>query len=153
MNFSKLDQAARDAALKAELPEEKVKLLEKYRLKSTPDLYWISEEENAYRRVVCRHSFLKKNDMVMIIGRLNGLCFAKVKYIRKTLGMLEPYTYDHVNGFVKTELWNSRFLLHVPSGYMLDYRELAGISDIEEFRKLCGILDSYCTTNSGGQKE
>lgn len=149
MNFSKMDQAARDAALKAELPEEKIKLIDKYRLKSTPDLYWVSEEENAYRRVVCRHSFLKKNDMVMIIGRLNGLCFAKVKYIRKTIGLLEPYTYDHVNGFVKTELWDSRFLMHVPSGYMLDYRELAGISDIKEFRELCEKLDSYCVDNPG----
>lgn len=138
-----MDQAARDAALKAELPCEKVKLIEKYRLKSTPDLYWISEEENAYRRVICRHSFLKKNDMVMIIGRINSLCFAKVKYIRSRIGLLEPFTYNHVDGFVKTELWNSRFLKHVPSGFMLDYRELAGIVDIEEFRKLCEILDSY----------
>lgn len=144
MKFEKMDQAARDAALKAELPEEKVKLIEKYRLKSTPDLYWISEEENSYRRVVCRHSFLKKNDMVMIIGRLNSLCFAKVKYIRSRIGLLQPYTFDHVNGFVKTELWNSRFLKHVPSGFMLDYRELSEISDIEEFRKLCGMLDSFC---------
>lgn len=148
MNLSKMDQESRDKALKAELPVEKIRLLDKYRLKSTPDLYWISEEENAYRRVVFKHSFLKKNDMVMILGRLNGLCFAKVKYIRSRIGLLEPYTYDHENGFVRTELWDSRFLRHAPSGLMLDYRELAAITDINEFRKLCEKLDTFCEERS-----
>ena len=149
MNFSKLDQAERDAALKAELPPEKVKLVEKYRLKSTPDLYWVSEEENSYPHIMFRHSFLKKNDMVMILGRLNGLCFAKVKYIRGRIELLEPYTYDHLEGFVRTELWNSRFLRHVPSGFMLDYRELADITDINEFRRLCDRMDSFCGESPG----
>lgn len=143
MNYRKMDQETRDSVLKAELHEDKVKLIEKYRLKSTPDLYWISESENTHPRIMFRHSFIRKHDLVMVLGRINSLCFAKVNYLRRKLDLFEPYRYDFKNGFVKTELWDSQFMKHKPSGYIFDYRELSGIDDVEEFRRLCEMLDSY----------
>ncbi len=149
MNYRKMDQETRDAALKAELPAEKVKLIERYRLKSTPDLFWISEDENSCPRRVFRHSFIKKHDMVMLLGRINALCFAKVNYIRRKLDLFEPCRYDFRDGFVSTDLWDSCFLRHRPSGFILDYRELSRITDIEEFHRLCEMLDSFEESRNG----
>jgi hypothetical protein len=143
MNYKKMDQETRDAILKSELSEEKVRLLEKYRLKSTPDLYWIAEAENAYPRKIFRHSFIRRNDIVMVLCRVNSLCFAKVNYIRRNIDRFEPCRYDFRAGFVRTEFWDSQFLRHKASGFIFDYRELSEIDDIDEFRNLCEMLDSY----------
>ncbi len=143
MNYKKMNQEMRDACLKSELDDEKVKLIEKYNLISTPDLYWISKHENAHDQIVFKHSYVKKNDLIAIICRLNKLCFAKVKYLRQKAELFEPYTYNYRDGFIITELWNSEFLRHRPSGFYIDLRNLQFMYDNEEFKAFCSYLDSF----------
>lgn len=138
-----MDQEKRDACLKSELDEDKVQLLEKYTLISTPDLFWISKHENAHDQIIFKHSYVKKNDLIAIICRLNKLCFAKVKYLRQKTDLFEPYVYNFKDGFVITELWNSEFLRHRPSGFFIDLRNLQFMHDNEEFKGFCRYLDSF----------
>lgn len=143
MNYKKMNQEMRDACLKSELDGEKVRLLEKYNLISTPELFWISKHENAHDQIVFKHSYVKKNDLIAIICRLNKLCFAKVKYLRQKAELFEPYTYNYRDGFIITELWNSEFLRHRPSGFYIDLRNLQFMYDNEEFKAFCSYLDSF----------
>jgi hypothetical protein len=143
MDYSKMNQEKRDACLKSELDEDKVRLLEKYNLISTPDLYWISKHENAHDQIIFKHSFVKKNDIITILCRLNKLCFAKVKYLRQKSDLFQPYIYNYREGFQPAELWNSEFLRHRPSGFYIDLRNLQFMYDNEKFRDFCAYLDSF----------
>lgn len=143
MNYKKMNQEKRDACLKSELDEAKVRLLEKYHLISTPDLFWISKHENAHEQIIFKHSYVKKNDLIAIICRLNKLCFAKVKYLRQKADLFEPYVYNFKDGFQPAELWNSEFLKHRPSGFFIDLRNLQFMYDNEEFKTFCRFLNSF----------
>jgi len=143
MNCKKMNQETRDACLKSELDEDKARLLEKYNLISTPDLYWMSKSENALDQIVFKHSYVKKNDLIAIICRLNKLCFAKVKYLRQKSEFFVPYVYNYRDGFVPTEPWNAEFLKHRPSGFYIDLRNLQFMYDNDEFKAFCGYLDSF----------
>lgn len=142
MDYRKLDQETRDKLLKEELTAEKVKLLEKFGLKSTPDLYWVLHGENAYDHIVFKHNYLKNNDIIRVLFRMNRLCFAKVNYFSKNAESYEPQVYDFRNGFAKTDWWNAEFLKHKGSGMQIDLRYLQSITDIEDFKDFCVYLES-----------
>lgn len=46
---------------------------------------------------------------------------AKVKYFRTNIDHFEPLKYDYKKGFVTVPLWDSDFLRHRASRYILDY--------------------------------
>ncbi|MCP3923782.1 MAG: hypothetical protein GY714_14465 [Desulfobacterales bacterium] len=121
---------------------EKLKIIEKFGLESTPNLSWVSRRENSHEQMIFKHSYLVKNDILRILFRINKLCFAKVNYFSKNIEKFEPQIYDYENGFIETELWNAEFLKHLGSGKLIDLRYLQSITDIEIFRELCFYLES-----------
>jgi hypothetical protein len=148
MDYRKLDQETRDALLKKELTPEKVRLIDKFGLQSTPESYWISRKENAHDHIVFKHNYLKKNDIIRVLFRINRLCFAKVNYFSQNADKFEPQIYDYKNGFMETDWWNTEFLRHKASGYQIDLRFLQTITDIEKFKELCAYLESLESKNN-----
>ncbi len=142
MDYRKLDQETRDKLLKKELSPEKVKLIDKFCLQSTPDLYWVSRKENAHDHIIFKHNYLKNHDIIHVLFRINRLCFAKVNYFGRNKDEFEPQVYYYKTGFVKTGWWNAEFLKHKKSGYNIDLRYLQTITDIEKFKDLCAYLES-----------
>ena len=61
---------------------------------------------------------------------------AKVKYFRTNIDHFEPLKYDYKKGFVTVPLWDSDFLRHRASGYILDDSMLI---DNQRFKKLCRL--------------
>lgn len=143
MDYGKMDQNARDELLKKELPREKKRILEKYSLRSTKDLKWVSTTENSHEQLIFKHSYLVKNDILKIVFRINRLCFAKVNYFIKKLDQFQPCIYDFKDGFKPTELWNTEFFEHKESGHKIDLRYLQSITEIEKFEELCSYLESF----------
>ena len=143
MDYRKLTQENRDELLKKELSPEKVKLIEKFALQSSPDLYWVSVTENAHEHKIFRHQYLKNNDIIRALFRINRLCFAKVNYFSRQSDKFEPQSYDYKKGFSETDWWNADFLKHNASGFQLDLRYLKTITDIKIFHELCDDLESF----------
>ncbi|MCT4637150.1 MAG: hypothetical protein N4A72_05545 [Bacteroidales bacterium] len=133
MNYNKFNQQERDKILKDSLNGDIVKLLDRYRLISTPDQRWISVKENSHEHTIFTQRFLLSTDTLGALFRINYLCFAKLKWFRKNINNFIPLRYDLKSGFVETELYNSDFLKHRRSGEIIDYRYLQRITDINEF--------------------
>lgn len=125
------------------LPEEKKKLIEKYSLRLTERMMWITIKENSFPKKICRHTYLEKSDIMGLLFRVNEICFAKVKYFRLKQELFEPYIYHYRDGFTPTELWNADFLKHKSSGFMIDLRYLNTIREIDKFREFCFYLESF----------
>jgi len=105
---------------------------------------WYSQKENSHKHLIFKNSFYQKQDIIGLLFRINKLCMAKVKYFRQNIDDFEPFKYNYKNGFIKTELWDSEFLKHIASGYMLDYRFLQSITVYSDFVNLCNELECYC---------
>ena len=131
--------------LKQELSPDKLKLIEKYRLRPDIRLIWYSEKENAFPKKVFKHSFLLRHDVLTLVFRIYELCAAKLTYFRENQGKYAPYIYHFKDGFLKTELWDMEFLHHLSSGYYIDLRSLQGITDIHNFRQFCAHLETFET--------
>jgi len=145
MNYKKLSQEERDSILKNELPDEIVKIIERYRLISTPELKWISMKENSHEHIIFTQKFLLSSDEIGALFRANYLCFAKVAYFRAHIGEYEPMKYDPDQGFIKVPFSDSDFLMHKSSGKIIDYRFLQRITDIEVFKAFCESLSNKST--------
>ena len=68
---------------------------------------------------------------------------AKVKYFRANINKFEPLKYNYKNGFIRAQLWDSDFLRHRASGFILDYRYLQTIAVYEDFVSLCNELEAF----------
>lgn len=122
--------------------EDKEKIILKYGLvKEGED--WCQETENSHKALIFKDSFLKQNDILGILFRIYKLCFAKVKYFRQNIHKYQPCKYHFQNGFVDTKLWDSEFLRHKESGFIVDYRYLQSIHHYPDFLKFCEILEAY----------
>ena len=93
----------------------------------------------------CKNAFFERTDVIGLLLRINKLCMAKVKYFRTNLDKFEPLKYDYKRGFVTVPLWNSDFLRHRASGYILDYRYLQTITVYDDFVALCNELEAFET--------
>jgi hypothetical protein len=129
--------------LTQELCPEKLKLIEKYRLRPNIRLIWYSEKENTFPKKVFKQRFLVRNDLLALVFRVYELCAAKLTYYRGNWEKYAPYVYHFKEGFVETELWDMEFLKHLPSGYYIDLRYLQRITDINDFRKFCVYLETF----------
>lgn len=127
-----------------EIKADKEKILKKHGLYFEDDK-WYQQKENSHKALIFKDSFYKRNDVLGIIFRLNKLCGAKVKYFRQHIGKFEPCKYDYQKGFVGTKLWDSEFLKHTASGYVIDYRFLQTMTVYDDFVKLCRELESFET--------
>lgn len=81
--------------------------------------------------------------MIGLLFRINKLCMAKVKYFRANINKYEPLKYNYQTGFVTVPLWDSDFLRHRASGYILDYRYLQAITVYDDFVALCSELEAF----------
>ncbi len=142
MNYSNIGQEERDTLLKNQLPIGIRKIIERYRLKSTSDLKWISKKENSHEHTIFTQNFLLNTDEIGALFRINYLCFAKVSYFRKNINKYSPLKYDPNKGFIKTELTDSDFLQHKSTGKIIDYRFLQRITEIELFKQYCSELET-----------
>ena len=104
---------------------------------------WYSHKENSHKHLIFKDSFYQRTDSIGLLFRINKLCMAKVKYFRKNIDKYEPLKYHYKNGFVSVPLWDSDFLKHKASGFILDYDYLCGITVYDDFVSLCKELESY----------
>lgn len=118
-------------------------LFMKYRLVPDRKGDWYSKEENAHPHLIFTCNFIKKHDIFMLLFRIHKLCMAKVNYFRKEMVRYEPYKYDWKAGFVRVPLWDAEFFRHKNSGIFIDFRQLAGITDIRDFEELCSQLHTF----------
>lgn len=122
--------------------DEKQMLTQKYHLVHENNA-WYCERENSHKHLIFKDVFYERNDVLGLLFRINKLCMAKVKYFRANIDKFEPLRYDMKNGFVAVPLWDSDFLRHRASGYILDYRYLQTITVYEDFLELCRELESF----------
>lgn len=130
-----------------EIPEDKQLFIKKHSLLLTEKMFWITIKENSFPRKICRHQFLIKSDMLGLLFRINEICFAKLNYFRTNISSFEPYVFDFEKGFQRTELWDADFFKHIPSGFMIDFRSLQKIREIEDFRKFCSYIENNSAEN------
>ena len=143
MNYKNMSQEKRGRVLKSRLPEGIVKIIDRYRLLSTPELKWVSRKENSHEHVIFTQKFLENTDELGAFFRANYLCYAKLSYFRNNIDKFEPAKYDPGKGFITTELFDSDFLKHIASGRYIDYRFLQRITDIEIFKEFCRELEGF----------
>ena len=142
MNYKKLAQEDRDKILKSQLSEKIVKILDRYKLISTPDLKWISKKENSHEQVFFTHKFLMNNDELSVLFRANYMCYAKLAYYRENIRKYEPAKYEPNKGFIKTEWYDADFLKHKASEQYIDFRFLQRITDPDVFKEFCAKLET-----------
>lgn len=116
--------------------DEKEKFLKKYDLKKEGDS-WYQEKENSHKHLIFKDYYYRRSDVLELVFRYYKLCIGKLRYFREHLDQFEPYKYHYRDGFVKTELWDSEFLRHRTTGYMIDYRYLQSITRYEDFIAFC----------------
>ena len=136
-------QNSRSIDIISSLPKEKINFIEKHSLILTENMLWVTLKENSFPRKICRHGFMEKSDILGLLFRMNEICFAKVNYFRSHISSFEAYKYHYEEGFVSTGLWDADFLKHKASGYILDFRYLNSIKEIEKFREFCFCLEEY----------
>ena len=140
-----MPQEERDRRLKETLSADKINFLDKYELKSSPDLRWYSEKNNSPARVYFKHQFLLDNEILEIVFRKYQLCFAKIKYFRGNLEKYDAYKYDTLAGFIPVALWDAEFFRHKRSNKFIDFRQLQQITDIQFFQDLTQQLDGIAS--------
>lgn len=136
------------AKLKEKLPKNIVKILEKYNLKSDKNHIWYTMKENSFIKKIVKQAFLERNDELATVFRINELCAAKLKYYRTNWDQYQPMKYSSQEGFIPVETWDMEFLMHIPSGTMIDLRELQRITDIEEFKEFCANIENLVNKDS-----
>lgn len=137
MNYKNMTQEERDQLLLQELSAEKHEIIRKYNMHSTPELRWVSNDENAHEQVYFTHRFAKNTDVIGLLFRVNRLCGAKVNYFRENTDKFDPCFHNPLLGFVRTSWAGAEFLKHRKSGHYIDLRYLRSIKNIEEFRRFC----------------
>jgi hypothetical protein len=104
---------------------------------------WYSHGENSHKHLIFKDVFFEKTDIIGLLFRLNKLCTGKVNYFRKNIDKYDPLKYDYKKGFIIVPLWDSDFLRHKASGFILDYRYLSTIIVHTDFEALCDELEKY----------
>jgi hypothetical protein len=104
---------------------------------------WYSHGENSHKHLIFKDVFYEKTDIIGLLFRLNKLCIGKVNYFRKNIDKYDPLKYDYKKGFIIVPLWDSDFLRHKASGFVLDYRYLSTIVVYADFVALCNELEKH----------
>lgn len=127
------------------LEEEKLKVINEYRLYLNSNLNWeYRHPKNKYQPVeYFSQKFASKHTALAMVFQIHKLCFAKIKYFENHLDDFIPYSYSYKDGFKKCEMYKVQFLYHKYSKYMIGITDLQQIKDIEEFEKFCRHLESF----------
>jgi hypothetical protein len=142
MNIGKEPQDIRDHILKKELGSEKAQIIDYYGLICNEKLYWQKENDSYPPHEYFTHKFAKGSSLLGLVFRLNGLCYAKVKYFEKNWYKYQPlyYTWRN-NNFVECELYEMEFIKHKDLNIIFDFRDLKKITRIEDFVTLCEYIE------------
>ena len=126
------------------LEEEKLKVINEYRLYLNSNLNWeYRHPKNKYQTVeYFSQKFASKHTALAMVFQIHKLCFAKIKYFEKNIEKYEPYKYELLKGFCKCDMYDMEFLKHKPSNSMIDIRSLRNIKNIDEFKEFCLKLES-----------
>lgn len=128
-----------------ELPEEKVNLIEKYRLEPSMlqgKLYWVRDFRNRPLHPYVTHRGMKKCPTLDLVFSFYGLCVAKMTYFRNNMSDYLPCKLNFVNGMMEEcAVWDMEFLVQRATGIRIDLRNLADIKEIETFREMCRWLE------------
>lgn len=131
--------------LLGELPEEKVNLIEKYRLEPylmEGKVYWARNFGNRPPNPYVTHRGMRKCPTLDLVFSFYGLCVAKMTYFRNNIGDYLPCKLNFVTGSMEEcALWDMEFLVQRATGIRIDLRNLADIKDIETFRSMCAWLE------------
>lgn len=157
MNYQLLKSASqeiRDNYLRQELGLEKCEILDKYQLKSNPNLYWERHHEHHPVQGYFSHKLAKKASPLGIIFHIYKLCYAKVKYFDQNWAEFAPCTFNWQNGlFEETRISDMEFIKHLSTGIVLDLRNLAKINKYEDFLSLCSYLEEQKHKTLGFQNK
>ena len=104
---------------------------------------WYSDKDNSHKHLIVKDSFYQKTDVLGLLFRINKLCIAKLTYFRHNIDKYEPLKYHYRDGFVSVPLWDSDFLRHRASSFILDFNYLRSITVYDDFVSLCKELESY----------
>ena len=104
---------------------------------------WYSDKDNSHKHLIVKDSFYQKTDVLGLLFRINKLCIAKLTYFRHNIDKYEPLKYHYRDGFESVPLWDSDFLRHRASAFVLDFNYLRSITVYEDFVSLCKELESY----------
>ncbi|MDD2540783.1 MAG: hypothetical protein PHH28_07030 [Desulfuromonadaceae bacterium] len=131
--------------IKGELSDDKVKLLDKYRLvakKINNRVYWVRQFANKPDHPYLTHRAMKNCHIVELVFSFYDLCVAKMTYFKKHLHLYNPCKISYRSGvLVSCEVWDMEFLMQRKTGIVIDLRNLAAISDITVFREMCSWLE------------
>ncbi|WBW99064.1 hypothetical protein [Oceanirhabdus sp. W0125-5] len=136
-------QEERDRIVKSELPEEKVKLLEKYGLRCNENLYWEKAQYKYKTQEFFSHRLVRRCSVMAIIFHMYRLCIAKINYFERNWTYYTPCKFDWKKGtFVECELFDMECIKQKHTGIVIDLRNLSAIIDINVFRSMCTDLES-----------
>jgi hypothetical protein len=128
------------------LNEEKVRLIEKYRLvpKTTNGkLFWVRKFGNRPDHYYFTHRALIRCDIIELVFSFYGLCVAKMTYFKKNIDVYSSCKFNYrTQELEQCALWDMEFLVQKETCIPIDLRNLAAIDDITVFREMCSWLES-----------
>lgn len=140
-HLRQMDSEAREKVMRKELGAEKCKIIDKFNLYPNENLYWERREAKYPTQEYFSHRLARKTSCIGIIFHINRLCYAKTKYFENNWDKFVPCTYDYLNGFVETEIYNMDYIKQKSTGIVLDLRELSKIHWIDDFKAICNYLE------------
>lgn len=131
--------------LLAELPHDKVRLIEKYRLvpkKIGNKLHWVREFGNRPDHPYATHRAVKRCSTLELVFSFYDLCVAKMTYFAENLADYDPCKMNYRTGEIEyCDVWDMELLSQNATGILIDLRNLAAINDITVFREMCIWLE------------
>ena len=134
-----------EKTVKGELSEDKLRLLDKYRLvpkQINNRVYWVRQFANKPDHPYLTHRAMKNGYIIELVFSFYDLCVAKMTYFKKHLHLYNPCKVSYRSGMLVTcNVWDMEFLMQRKTGIVIDLRNLAAISDISVFREMCSWLE------------
>jgi hypothetical protein len=129
-----------------ELSEDRVRLVEKYRLvpkKLGNRLFWVRQFGNRPDHPYCTHRALLKCNLIELVFSFYDLCVAKMTYFARNIDAYESCKFSYrTQELEPCPLWDMEYLVQKETGIPVDLRNLAAITDIVVFREMCSWLES-----------
>lgn len=127
------------------LGEEKVRLIEKYRLipkEINSKQFWVRQFNNRPDHPYATHRAFVKCSIIELVFSFYGLCVAKMTYFQKNLDHYDSCKFNYKSQRLEScAFWDMEFLVQKETGIAIDLKNLAAIDDINVFRDLCRWLE------------
>lgn len=128
-----------------ELAEEKVCLIEKYRLvckQIDNKLFWVRQFGNRPDHPYATHRALLKCSVIELVFSYYDLCVAKMTYFTRNIDDYDSCKFNYRSQELEPcALWDMEFLVQKETGIPIDLRNLSAITDIAVFREMCSWLE------------